>query len=181
VAERQGFSARDVDDMVRDLRMEVDHAFSKTMSFGIGPACSSLTDVRKSYDEAAITFDVGRSFGRESSTFRADDLGVYRILARTQNPALLDFVRRTLGKLEAYDREHHADLIRTLECVVETNFVYKEAAKLLVVHPHTLRYRLGRIGAVLGMDLGNPDRRLELHVALKLRKLLYPPSDKRKT
>jgi DNA-binding PucR family transcriptional regulator len=44
-------------------------------------------------------------------------------------------------------------------------------AQRIHVHPQTVRYRLRQIQELFGEQLRDPDRRFELHLALRLRQL----------
>lgn len=53
-------------------------------------------------------------------------------------------------------------------------------AARLGVHPQTVRYRLRQLRELWGDDLDDPDRRFELELALRTRRLrgdLSPPPD----
>jgi PucR family transcriptional regulator, purine catabolism regulatory protein len=73
-----------------------------------------------------------------------------------------------LEPLRRYDREHNGDLVRTLAAYLEWGGNAMRAAESLFLHRNSLRYRLVRIRALLGMDPDDPDARLSLGVALLL-------------
>ncbi|MCX4767128.1 helix-turn-helix domain-containing protein [Streptomyces sp. NBC_01275] len=60
------------------------------------------------------------------------------------------------------------ELVRTLAAYLDAGGDVPEAARRLVVHPNTLRYRLGRVGQRYGVDLADPDARLLLTLAVRL-------------
>ncbi|MDR6975872.1 hypothetical protein J2X68_002560 [Streptomyces sp. 3330] len=60
------------------------------------------------------------------------------------------------------------ELVRTLAAYVDAGGDVPEAARRLVVHANTLRYRLGRIRERYGVDPDDPDTRLLLTVATRL-------------
>ncbi|WUB67851.1 helix-turn-helix domain-containing protein [Streptomyces sp. NBC_00582] len=60
------------------------------------------------------------------------------------------------------------ELLRTLAVWFEAGHDVREAARRLLVHPNTLRYRLGRVGERYGVDLDDPDTRLLLALAVRL-------------
>jgi DNA-binding PucR family transcriptional regulator len=76
-----------------------------------------------------------------------------------------------LGRLLAYDRQHNTDLVATLRAYFEQNANASETARKLYVHRNTLNYRLQRISEISGLDLGSPDTRLALQVALRIHSL----------
>jgi DNA-binding PucR family transcriptional regulator len=78
-----------------------------------------------------------------------------------------------LGALIAHDRDHHSDLVHTLTVYLDSGGNYDRAADALIIGRSTLRYRLGRIREVSGRDLGDPDARLHLHLAARVRAALH--------
>jgi sugar diacid utilization regulator len=78
------------------------------------------------------------------------------------------FVEDRLGALIAWDREHGSDLLRVLEAALDFPR-HDQAASRCFMHRNTFRHRLRIATAVLGDGLEDPDARLAVHVALKLR------------
>ncbi|MFF8596282.1 PucR family transcriptional regulator [Streptomyces sp. NPDC015220] len=60
------------------------------------------------------------------------------------------------------------ELLRTLAAYLDTGGDVPEAARRLVVHPNTLRYRLRRVRERHGVDLDDPDTRLLVALAARL-------------
>lgn len=71
-----------------------------------------------------------------------------------------------LAALDAYDREHAAQLRVSVREYLRVHGEVSVAAAALRVHPNTLRYRLRRVEAVLGIDLADPADRLLLELQL---------------
>ncbi|MFI5497457.1 PucR family transcriptional regulator [Nocardia asteroides] len=71
-----------------------------------------------------------------------------------------------LAALDAYDREHAAQLRVSVREYLHAHGEVSVAAAALRVHPNTLRYRLRRVEAVLGIDLADPADRLLLELQL---------------
>lgn len=82
-----------------------------------------------------------------------------------KSPVLTSF-RELLEPLEAYDREHNSDLIRTLRAFFAANANASEAADRLYLHRNSLPYRLARIGELTGLDLKDHRARLALQLGL---------------
>ena len=79
------------------------------------------------------------------------------------------FVEDELGRLIAWDRDHGSDLLRVLEAALDFPR-HDLAARRCFMHRNTFRHRLKQATDVLGDDLEDPDVRLAVHVALKLRR-----------
>jgi len=85
------------------------------------------------------------------------------------------FVDEQIGLLADWDREHRTDLLSVLEA--ELDFPrHDQAARSCFMHRNTFRHRVQQAREILGDRLEDPDARLAVHVALKLRKLLARPS-----
>lgn len=65
------------------------------------------------------------------------------------------FIHPMLTELDAYDRTHDANLMRTLNVYLEEECDLNRAAQALYIHRNTLLYRLKRIRAIARLDLDN--------------------------
>jgi DNA-binding PucR family transcriptional regulator len=99
-----------------------------------------------------------------------DGLGVYRLLAEGDgSDAVERFVSSHLDRLLAYDARRNMDLVGTLATLFRCGGSLEATAAALHTHRNTLRYRLGRIREISGHDLGDPDTRFHLELALRAR------------
>ena len=99
-----------------------------------------------------------------------------RLLSRSVDPqAARQYVDECLGRLVEWDREHRSDLLSVLEAGLDFPR-HERAAEVCFMHRNTFRNRMRRALRVLGDDLEDPDVRLAMHVALKLRKLPLAPA-----
>jgi purine catabolism regulator len=90
------------------------------------------------------------------------------LLARVDERAAATFVDHELAELAAYDREHGTDLQRVLELALD-HADRGSAAEAAFMHRNTFRRQLATALRLLDADLGQPEERLALHLALKLR------------
>ncbi|MEJ2852066.1 MULTISPECIES: PucR family transcriptional regulator [unclassified Saccharothrix] len=74
--------------------------------------------------------------------------------------------RRVLGPVLDYDAEHGSDLVGTLRVFLDCSGSWTTAAARLHVHVNTLRYRVGRVEELLGVDLSDFTSRVDLYLAL---------------
>ncbi|GEL18081.1 PucR family transcriptional regulator [Pseudonocardia asaccharolytica] len=87
-----------------------------------------------------------------------------------------DFVRLCLRRLLRHDRDHGTDLARVLELALD--FPRRDdAAHAGYMHRNTFRRHLAQALELVDTDLEDPEDRLTVHVALKLRRLLDTPLD----
>ena len=132
---------------------------------------SSRRNVVEEYHDAAreaeVAVGLGAAIGGDGVT-HFEDLGVYRLLAANGNTAELNqYVQRWLGPLIEYDQVRNADLVRTLSEYLERGGSLDQAAETLFIHRSTLKYRLGRIATLTGVDLADPDARFNLQLATR--------------
>jgi len=76
-------------------------------------------------------------------------------------------VDRILGPVIAYDREHEADLVKTLHAYLECDRSPSQASKVLFVHAQTVNYRLARIQELTGRSMRSTSDVSELWLALR--------------
>jgi sugar diacid utilization regulator len=79
------------------------------------------------------------------------------------------FVDERLAALRAYDRDHRTDLQRVLELALDHQS-RNTAARAAFMHRNTFRRQLAKAVELTDVDLADPEERLALHVALKLRR-----------
>src|SRR5207302_10828000 len=82
------------------------------------------------------------------------------------------FADSVLSALDDYDREHNGELIPSLRAFLERNARWEAAANDLVVHRHTLRYRMRKVEELTGRHLASARDRMEFFLALRARDLL---------
>jgi purine catabolism regulator len=141
------------------------------LAIGVGRPAENLAQWRTSYQEAIAAQRVAQQWRVNQPLYFAD-LGVYRLLSLLlETPELRSFYRETLGEL-ADESQGNEDFILTLETFFEEHGNLSQTANRLHVHRNTLLYRMERIGQLGGFDLENPETRLAVHLALKIRRLL---------
>jgi purine catabolism regulator len=145
---------------------------------GIGRPAGELPFWKDSYREASQSLSMAARL-RETKPLYFGNLSVYRLLFQLEgNPELEAFMREALGPLLEY--EGGGDLLETLEAFCERLGNLSQTAEKLFIHRNSLLYRMERISQIAGLDMNNPDTRLSVHLALKVRKMLYPAAKKKK-
>ncbi len=138
---------------------------------GIGRPVNTLAEWRTSYQEALAAQRIALQWHIYQPMFFGD-LGVYRLLSLLLETAeLRSFYRETLGEL-ADERHGNDEFITTLETFFEEHGNLSQTASKLHVHRNTLLYRMERIAQIGGFDLDNPETRLAVNLALKIRRML---------
>ncbi|MBS1888678.1 MAG: PucR family transcriptional regulator ligand-binding domain-containing protein [Actinobacteria bacterium] len=92
------------------------------------------------------------------------DLGPLRLLATVEDPAALEqMARDVLAPLTLPDDD---DLVQTLAALLAHNLHVGEVAAELHFHYNTVRHRLGRLRALFGERLTDPEDRLALSLGI---------------
>jgi sugar diacid utilization regulator len=103
---------------------------------------------------------------------RASQFALDRLLCHDLDRAAAEhFVQGRLGSLIASDSRHQRGLAVVLEAALDFPRA-DQAARKCFMHRNTFRHRLRQAAEALGDDLDDPDVRIAVHVALKLRKVL---------
>lgn len=156
-----------------DLHQRLSTSVSSTQgTIGVGGA-HAADDLAHSFAEASRALHLRVESRRPFGVSNHDDLGLLRILDTSGDGMELErFVDKWLGALIGHDRDHRSELVRTLGAYLDSGGNYDRAAESLLIHRSTLRYRLGRIRELVGCDITDPDSRLNLHIAIRIRAVL---------
>ncbi len=168
---RQGIeSARRLADNIR--RKASAEFANDPLAIGIGRSVEALMGLRDSCREARQALSMARRLADPNPLYFGE-LNVYRLLFQLEdNPELSAFCDEILGKLIEYDRAQGTDLVETLTAYFAHKNNLSQTAESLFVHRNTLLYRMERIREISGLDLDNPETRLNLQLALRARRLL---------
>ncbi len=142
-----------------------------TVSVGFSGPTEAPTGVAGALREVTSVMESLARFRRWSQVVAVPELGLTGLLAAVTDERLVDYSHRHLGPLIAHDSTRKGSLVATLRAYLETG-EQQQAAQRLRVHPNTLRYRLDRIREISGVDLEDPETRLNLAVALRVQALL---------
>ncbi|MCE0764448.1 helix-turn-helix domain-containing protein [Pseudonocardia kujensis] len=123
--------------------------------------------------EARRSAEALLALGRAGEAAAAPDLGVAGLLLGDR-PDVAGYVAGVLGPVVEHDARRGSDLLRTLECYYAAGASPSRAAAALHVHVNTVAQRLERIGTLLGAGWQEPDRALEIQLALRLHRLGAP-------
>jgi len=153
-----------VKDKVKQMVPEI------TVSIGIGKVSDSIDDIKNSYQEAKRAIFIARKFGKRDQVVTYDGLGAYKLLFSIGDDAdLKQFVDQTLGPILKYDREKKNEILtNTIQQYIHCNYNNQKTADSLFIHLNTLKYRLHKIQNIIGIDLHDPETRLNLQLALKI-------------
>lgn len=159
----------DPDVLARSLAERVTRGPRVTVG-GAGPI-QDIDDLPAAYDEGTRTVRALVALGRTGTGAAATELGFAGLIVGA-DPDVQDYVRSVLGPVLDYDEDRGSELAGTLVAYFAAGSSPRHAAGTLHVHVNTVSQRLGRIAALLGDDWQQPDRALEIQLALRMRRLL---------
>lgn len=144
---------------------------------GVGTCCRDLSEYKVSHQRAMLALRVAEGVVRCApeadpdnggpTIFFWDECGALAVLSLTVgNPVVTDYVREVLGPL--LELRGGQELLLTLEVYLKNRGRFRATAAELHIHPSTLRYRLERIEAALGLVSGDSSRWFEIQLALHL-------------
>ncbi|MGQ0845114.1 MAG: PucR family transcriptional regulator, partial [Sporichthyaceae bacterium] len=142
-----------------------------SVSGGIGDACADAGSFAAEARHAMRALGVLADTGRTGAVAAYDDLGVYGLLVHSDDHQRMEgFVRKWIGPLLDYDREHNAELVRTLGTLLD-EATLADTADALCVHTSTLKYRVKRIEEILGMPIRDPRSAFHLQLATTIHRV----------
>jgi DNA-binding PucR family transcriptional regulator len=136
---------------------------------GAGPA-SGPEQFAPAYREAARCLESLLALGRVGDGASAADLGFVGLLLGERRD-VAGFLAATIGPVVEYDRRRGTALVGTLEAYFGHGGSLARAAEMLHVHVNTVAQRLDRISQLLGDDWQQPERALEVQLALRLHRV----------
>ncbi|MFJ6892610.1 PucR family transcriptional regulator [Streptomyces hokutonensis] len=159
---------RDLDDLVDVLREQAERRV------GVSPSYDDLSRTGDALRFAKVALRGGDAGSAAVTVF--DDSPV--AVATAGAPDVMARVAaQVLGPVEALPDDERTLLLDTLEAWFDSGGSAEEAAKVLYVHPNTVRTRLRRIAERTGRSLTDPRGITELSLALRaVRQTPRPPT-----
>ncbi len=134
-----------------------------------GPVAAAPGEYAEAYRIAAGAARLRRS-SRPGGFVDVRELGLSGLLLEGGVPRSLQaFADRLLRPVVAHDARRGGDLLPTLRAWLASGCSTAAAAAALVVHPHTVAYRLSRVEQLVGLPLRLPQTRMELQLALAVK------------
>lgn len=135
---------------------------------GIGKWYQDTTHLNKSYQEAKMALQFGRTWFDNKNICHINDLGVLRLLIQIHQEVLLDYTDEYLLPLKESDRESGTEYIKTLQVYIQYKGRINDVSDELFIHANTLRNRIKKIEDMTGIDLQDPEEFMNLLIAVKL-------------
>jgi hypothetical protein len=140
-----------------------------TFYCGVGAYHHGPTGLRESAVQAATAAAAARGWGRPGTPVHVDAVGLPPLMVDwLGTPAAQASVQRVLAPLIAAGGTRADTAIQTLSVYLDERGSLARAGERLHLHKNAVSYRMRRIREQLaGVDLDDPDRRLELQLACR--------------
>ncbi len=163
--------ARDPHEAAATVAEGLRHVLDGPFTAGVSGPADGVGAVVGAYEEARQCLDALVALGRHGEVATADDLGFVGLLLGGAG-GVGDFVRAALGPVLDYDSKRGTQLVETLEAYFAGGANLTRAAGDLHVHVNTVTQRLDRVSRLLGPEWQQPERQLEVQLALRLHRLV---------
>ncbi|HEX5159287.1 MAG TPA: PucR family transcriptional regulator ligand-binding domain-containing protein [Ktedonobacterales bacterium] len=143
-----------------------------TIRVGASPLHEDAATLQRAYEHALEALALLPALGDDRRVAQFDELGILHWLHAVPQDLLVENAfARSIQRLAEHDRARGAELLHTLEVFLECDGNSVRAAERLIVHRHTLKYRLQRIEELCEVDLSDPLCKLNLRAALLSRRM----------
>jgi purine catabolism regulator len=135
---------------------------------GIGGAYAQANGLRWSY------FEAKEAASRGLPVNEPERLSLTSLLLASEDVPMVDMAAEALAPLLSFDSMHGSELVNTLETYLQLNGSVAAVAEALTLHRNTVRYRLTQISELTGYDPAVTADRVQLWLALAVRRLSKP-------
>ncbi|MER6577390.1 helix-turn-helix domain-containing protein [Nonomuraea sp. NPDC001023] len=142
---------------------------------GPGGGSAGARDVAEAYQEARRCAEALLALGRAGDGASPAELGFVGLLVGDGRD-VRGFVGRVVGAVIDYDARRGTALTDTLSAYFGTGGSPSRTAEAMHIHVNTVTQRLDRIGKLLGDGWLEPERALEIQLALRLHRLGHTSS-----
>ncbi len=165
----KNWEQRDLEVLLNDLLFHVKHFFPEKKNYLVaGRICKDLSHYPMAYREIKSCLNILKCLKQSDRIVYFEKLGVLTLLFEIEQNKLVDFVNSVLGPLIEYEESTGLELLPTLSFYVKNNFNIQSTARNHYISASTLKYRLRKIRDYTGIDLDDPEVRLNIQLALKL-------------
>ncbi|MCL6625359.1 XylR N-terminal domain-containing protein [Alicyclobacillus shizuokensis] len=145
-----------------------------SVSVGCGRMVSSMSDIGNSYEDAKLIADWVLAQGHSTPTC-GHAFGIFEgfqtvlmLVKSVGHPDVMRFYESVLGRLVQYDAAHRGELLPTLRTYLEHTGNIRRVASELYVSETGVRYRVGKIQELCGLDLNRGHDRFVVQMALQI-------------
>jgi hypothetical protein len=146
----------------------VDDADLASVAMAIAPDLDDLAAAVAAYAELTEVLRLADMLPPRARPFTWQDT-LFGSMVNSAPPAVKSRLAAAAGNLFAYEQRNATPLLHTFSVYVESELSVATTAEALFCHPNTVRYRLGRIEMLSGLDPRSDRDRSILSLALALR------------
>ncbi|WP_241661104.1 helix-turn-helix domain-containing protein [Thermomonospora catenispora] len=157
-------------EVARGVARELGQSLGAPATAGAAGPVTALEPLTEVYEEAGRCVDALLALGRRGAGAGAAELGFIGLLIGRDND-VAGFIESTLGPVLDYDAKRGTELVATLDAYFGCGGALSKTASRLHIHTNTVTQRLERVGRLLGPGWQEPERALELQLALRLHRL----------
>ncbi|MBO8158806.1 PucR family transcriptional regulator [Thermosyntropha sp.] len=151
------------------IQKEIKKSTGFSLTVGTGNFYPCITEAHKSYQDALKAVQIGRNIYGSNALIFYDELGSYKLLGYLHGTQIAEeFLNQYLQNLIDYDKNNNTELVKTLWYISKNDWNLKAAAKELLLHHNTIKYRFNKICNILHIEDLNWENKLNLSLALKL-------------
>jgi hypothetical protein len=154
----------------RQVSKEAGRVLGRPVTAGAAGPATGPAEIAPGHQEADRCVRALVALGRAGAGAGASELGYVGLLL-AQRHDVGGFLHDVLGPVLDYDQRRGTALIQTLDAYFAAGGSPARAAEGLHVHVNTVSQRLDRVAQLLGEDWHDPDRSLDLRLALRLHRL----------
>lgn len=137
---------------------------------GFGLSDVKLENLDKSINEAMYAATACEAEQADVMDFA--EIGTYGILLPNQDSFWMkNFHERITEPIKDYDEKYGTKMFETITAFVECRADIHKSAERLFIHNNTVRYRIGKVKEILGMENREGIFQEEIFLALKLEKI----------
>lgn len=154
-------------DWRRDMRRLSGTPASEHIAVGLS-AAKSADVLHGALTEARFARGLAASDACGPALVTSDEIDSHAmLLATVPEDVRRSFADRVLGSVVAYDADHGAGLVATLEAFLAASGSWSRCAQQLHLHVNTVRYRIRRVEELAGRDLTRITDRVDVLLALR--------------
>ncbi len=142
----------------------------KKIRIGISSRVKGIRNLHTAYKRAKAAVRMAQA--EDTAIMYFDRMGLYRLLYSVEDAALLkELSGDILEPLTAYDAQHDAGYVETLESFLRNGGSVKAVADELFIHRNTILYRMNNIKNLLDCPLEAAEDRIKYMIACMIRKM----------
>lgn len=158
--------------VLENLQKELKARTGVAVTIGVGRYQEDIMHISSSFQEAQKAVAIARMLHFKNKISLYEELGIFKLLDQIKDsPEALEMEEAYIGTLMEYDRKNNTELWKTVQTLIACGWSLKRTSEKLFIHYNSMKYRYQKICEVLGEDLRQQDKRLNMQIAVKLHEI----------